>query len=62
MGKIIIKGNFTVETDYTFVNNFKQPISILEIEIPEIQPFKVNKIMGAGTVQIANNKGGESNG
>jgi len=43
MGKIIIKGNFTVESDYNFMNNVKQPLRLLEIEIPEVQPFRVNR-------------------
>ncbi len=47
MGKIIIKGNFTVETDYGFINNFKQLLQHLEIEVTELNPIKINKMSSA---------------
>ena len=49
MGKIIIKGNFTVESDYNFLHNVKQPLRLLEIEIPQTQPFRVNRFTCAET-------------
>ena len=39
MAKIIIKGNFTIETDLSFVNNVKQPLSAIELEIAESCPM-----------------------
>ena len=52
MGKIIIKGNFTVETDYGFVNNFKQPLQLLEIEVTELNPIKINKMSSVGQTTL----------
>ena len=52
MGKIIIKGNFTVETDYGFMNNFKQPLEHLEMEVTELNPIKINKMNSVGQTKL----------
>lgn len=41
MSKIIIRGNFTIETDLPFVKNLKQPFEAVELEIAESCPIFV---------------------
>ncbi len=40
--KIKIKGEFTVETENMMMNNVKQPLSYLELELSELTPLKIN--------------------
>ena len=40
--KIKIKGEFTIEMDNGMMNNVKQPLSYLELEVFEMTPFRLN--------------------
>lgn len=58
MAKIIIKGNFTIETDLPFVKNMKQPFEAVELEIaescPMFVPVKCHRMTSASSVQSKN--------
>lgn len=41
--KLIIKGEFTIETDSNIMNNVHQPLSLLEMEILPTNPVILNR-------------------
>lgn len=55
MSKMIIRGNFTIETELGWIKNMRQPFKAMELEIidacPMFIPVKCMRMTSADTVQ-----------
>ena len=60
MGKIIIRGNFTIETEYEWIKNMRQPLESMELEVidtcPMFIPVKCHRMKSVSKISDDSNK------
>ena len=64
MSKMIIRGDFTIESDLKWIKNMKQPFKAMELEImdtcPMFIPVKCHRMTSAESVHKTSKNGGKN--